>query len=185
MSEMRDIHVQVSVEIPALDNLVAYLRDRYLGTTVNVDHDAIRKMTAETITEKVAKVAAKVSKQKPIEKKIDEAPKPEVVEEKPVEAPVEKAEEPKAEEAVPAEESAKAEEPVVETTEAPALAGRIYTADECATAAMKLRDLDASNLRRIKEAFPKAGIKALSDLRNNADACQKMAAILIEMGAEM
>lgn len=65
-------------------------------------------------------------------------------------------------------------------TEAPV---RQYTADEVATAAMRLRDDNPDNLKAIKAKFPEVGIRALSELRKNPEACNKLAEILIGMGA--
>lgn len=59
-----------------------------------------------------------------------------------------------------------------------------YTPDQVSAMALQLRDINKENAVIIKTRFPEIGIKALSDIRANDDACQKLAKILIEMGAK-
>lgn len=112
--------------------------------------------------------------------------------EAPAKKPAKKAEpvKPVEEKSVPEEEPVKAEEPAVEEepdiieeqTEVGPNEKR-YAPDEVAAMAMRLRDIDKANIMKVKDHFPELGIKSLGDIRNNDDACQKLAKILIGMGA--
>lgn len=168
MAERFD-EIRIRVDFPALDNLVEYLRGRgnsgkqvhFEIKDVEVNGSTMRALLGDPIV-KVEPAATVTMPTTPVV----EAPKAETKPElKLVPVP---------DEEIPEQFK---EEP---KTEAPA---RQYTADEVATAAMRLRDDNPENLKAIKAKFPEVGIRALSELRKNPEACNKLAEILIGMGA--
>lgn len=154
---MMDVNVKVHVDFPAMDRLVDFL---CMQKTETVTAPAIEEKPVEVAEEKIIPIKPKKAKK--------EEP---VVEDKP-EEPV----------GMPADEVVAEPQTAVE---APAEEERKYTAEELASAAVKLRDIDKNNAKLIKDKFPEIGIKSIGDLRTNEAARKPFAELLISLGAEL
>jgi len=152
-----DVNVKVTIDFPAMDKLVDLIGAKARECLCAVSEKAAE---IETCEDKVIDIKLVTEKKQ----EAKEAPKPEPVVE---------------------EATENAAGPAVESEPVPDVPERVYTAEELANAAMKLRDIDKENSAKIKAHFPELGIKSIGDLRSNAAARRPFAELLISLGAEL
>lgn len=156
------VDVCIRVDIPALDNLVSFLREKH-----GIAEPSPVKAPETVVNDGEATV------QEPAEE--------------PAETPVEHVAEPVETKAEPAQKTTDTEEaPWHETPVEPMPEVKDYPADTLARAAVALRDIDPENTAKVKAHFPEFGIRSLGDLKKKSvEERAAFAQILIDLGAEL